>query len=248
MSYSQRLLQQGTQLTRLAHQSRFNLVLKAMGNQQYRQVLDFGCGDGWLLDVAAKKGLIQSGFGVDISPYMISCCEELFAGVKGFQFLQPDEMKARIPPHSCDLFLCTETLEHVGNAEDAIAQCLPYCTPGAKIIISAPLEIGPSLLFKQIGRYVANIKGRYGYERYSYKELISAALLWDATSFPSSHSKNAELKSHKGFDYRSLDKILRKNIEIEKHYFSPFPLFGNLLNSTAIWTGNAPQSLSCQSI
>ena len=240
MSYSQRLLHQGNQLTRLAHRARFNLVLKAMGNQQYRQVLDFGCGDGWLLEMAAKKGVIQSGFGVDISPYMISCCEELFAGSQEFKFLQPDEMKTCIPPHSCDLFLCTETLEHVGNAEDAIAQCLLYCTPGAKIIISAPLEVGPSLIFKQAGRYFANLKGRYGYERYSYQELMSAALFWDATRFPSSHLENAALKGHKGFDYRNLDKILRTKIKVTKHYFSPFPVFGNLLNSTAIWIGHNP--------
>ncbi|MDY7012270.1 MAG: class I SAM-dependent methyltransferase [Cyanobacteriota bacterium] len=239
MSYSQRLLQQGTQLTRLAHRSRFDRVLQAMGHQQYRQVLDFGCGDGWLLALAAKKGLVQSGFGVDISPDMISYCEKLFAETKTFQFLQPSEMRDRIPPRSCDLLLCTETLEHVGNAEDAIAQCLLYCTSGAKIIISAPLEVGPSLLFKQAGRYLANLKGRYGYERYQPKELISAALLWDATSFPSSHLENASLKGHKGFDYRNLDKILSQKIKIEKHYFSPFPVLGNILNSTAFWIGSA---------
>lgn len=235
MSYSQRLLQQGTHLTRLAHQSRFSRVLDAIGNVQYQQVLDFGCGDGWLLKISREKGFVQSGFGVDISPYMLSCCEELFAGIKGFEFIKPEEMKTRIPPQSCDLVLCTETLEHVGNAEDAIAQFLPYCKPGAKIIISVPIEVGPSLLVKQIGRYFANLKGRYGYERYSPQELVSASLFWDTTSFPSSHSENASLKGHKGFDYRALEKIIQKKIAIERRYFSPFPALGNLLNSTAIW-------------
>lgn len=237
MSYSQRLLQQGTSITRLAHQSRFLQVLDALENHSYRRVLDFGCGDGWLLKVAREKGLIQSGYGVDISDYMLSACEELFQGTDKFLFLKPNEMKAKISPQSCDLVLCTETLEHVGNAERAIADFLAYAKPDAKAIISVPIEIGPSLLVKQIGRYLANLKGRYGYERYRFSELISASIFWDAESFPSSHRENVELKAHKGFDYRKLEKIVAEKIAIERCYFSPFPPLRNLLNSTIIWVG-----------
>ncbi|MBD2576104.1 class I SAM-dependent methyltransferase [Oscillatoria sp. FACHB-1406] len=237
MSYSQRLLQQGTSITRLAHQSRFKQVIDALDNQSYQRVLDFGCGDGWLLKVAREQGIIQSGYGVDISDYMLSACEELFSGNQEFEFMKPDEMKNRILPQSCDLILCTETLEHVGNAEGAIADFLPYAKPGAKIIISVPIEVGPSLLVKQIGRYFANLKGRYGYERYRISELVSASLFWDAESFPSSHREDVELRAHKGFDYRKLEKIVKDKIAIERRYFSPFPLLGNLLNSTVVWVG-----------
>jgi SAM-dependent methyltransferase len=235
MSYSQRLLQEGTHLTRLAHQSRFSRVLNTIGHQTYFQVLDFGCGDGWLLKIAYEQGLIKSGFGVDISPTMLSSCEEIFSGIEGFQFMIPEQMKIKIIPQSCDLLLCTETLEHVENAEEVLKQMLLYGKPGAKIVISVPLEVGPSLLVKQMGRYFANIKGRYSYERYSFQELFSAAILWDAMSFPSSHSENAPLKGHKGFDYRELEQLLQKNVRIERRFFSPFPPFGNLLNSTVIW-------------
>lgn len=240
MSYSQRLLQQGTSITRLAHQSRFRQVIQAIGKQQYKCVLDYGCGDGWLLKALYEQGKIQGGFGVDISPHMLSCCENIFTDIQGFQFFQPDAMEHHIPPHSCDLLLCTETLEHVDDAERAIAQMLPYCKSGAQVVISVPIEIGPSLLIKQMGRYFANLKGRYGYERYRLPELFSAAILWDATRFPSSHLENASLKGHKGFDYRKLEQIVAQKINLEQTQFSPFPVLSNILNSTAIWIGKVP--------
>ncbi len=235
MSYSERLLQQGNTLTRLAHQSRFSAVLDAISGTQYTQALDYGCGDGWLLRMAYERGIVQSGFGVDVDPHMLSECHHNFADIAGFQFCHTDEIAARILPQSCDLFICTETLEHVENTESVLEQILPYCKPGARMVISVPVEIGPSLLVKQIGRYLANMKGRYGYERYSPSELFSASILWDVNRFISSHSLNSSYKGHKGFDYRNVEKMLRRKVDIEKIVFSPFPWLGNRLNSTVIW-------------
>ncbi|MCA1995412.1 MAG: class I SAM-dependent methyltransferase [Coleofasciculus sp. S288] len=235
MSYSQRILQQGSLLTRLAHRSRFGTVLDTIRDAQYTQALDSGCGDGWLLKMAYEQNLIKQGFGVDIHPVMLSTCQELFSDIPGFQFCHPQEAAAKIPPKSCDLILCTETLEHVEEPEEILQQMLTYSKPGAKMVISVPIEIGPSLLFKQVGRYLANRKGTYGYERYRLNELFAASILWDADSFPSSHSLKASLRHHKGFDYRKIDKLLRQKLTIERIIPSPFPWLGSLLNSTIIW-------------
>ena len=238
MSYSQRLLQQGNPLTRLAHRSRFNAVLDVLGNNKYTQALDYGCGDGWLLRTAYDRGIITSGIGVDVEEYMLSASLEIFAGINGFQFSKPEELSQKILPQSCDLIFCTETLEHIGYPAKAIDLILTYCQPGAKMVISVPLEIGPSLLWKQIGRYLANLKGNYGYERYTLKELFSATILWDTNSFPSSHLMQCEYTGHKGFDYRKIEKLLSEKLRIERRIFSPFPWSGNLLNSTVIWVCN----------
>ena len=235
MSYSQRILQQGNQLTRLAHRSRFSAVLDAIGSEQYTQALDYGCGDGWLLKNAYDRGVITSGIGVDVDPTMLSASQEIFADIPNFNFFHVRDITEKIPPHSCDLIFCTETLEHVDNAETALERMLECSKPNAKMIISVPIELGPSLLVKQVGRYLANFKGGYGYERYSPRELFSAAILWDTNSFPSSHSLNELNKAHKGFDYRSLQNLLQTKVTIDRTIFSPFSGLGNLLNSTVIW-------------
>jgi SAM-dependent methyltransferase len=235
MSYSQRILQQGTHLTRLAHRSRFGTMLDAISNTQYTQALDYGCGDGWLLKMAYEQNLVKAGLGVDIEPLMISACKDLFTDIPSFQFCQPQELSQKISPKSCDLVICTETLEHVGEPERILEEMLLYSKLGARMVISVPIEIGPSLLFKQMGRYFANRKGGYGYERYNLKELLSASILWDTNSFPSSHSLNAPATGHKGFDYRKIDKLLQQRVTIERRILSPLPWLGNLVNSTVIW-------------
>lgn len=235
MSYSERLLQQGNQLTRLAHRSRFSAVLDALDGTQYTQALDYGCGDGWLLRSAYEQGAIAAGFGVDIEDYMLAACQETCANIPHLKFCKPNQISEKVPPQSCDLVFCTETLEHIGNSEEILDLILQYCKPGARMVISVPLEIGPSLIFKQMGRYFANLKGKYGYERYQLNELLAAGILWDTNRFHSSHSKPDEFTGHKGFDYRKIEKLLTQKVTVEKIIFSPFPWLGNLLNSTVIW-------------
>lgn len=235
MSYSQRILQQGTYLTRLAHRSRFNTVLNEIKGIQYTQALDYGCGDGWLLKMAYEQNLIKAGVGVEINSNMLSTCREIFAELPKFQFRQPQELSKTISPHSCDLIICTETLEHVNDPNQVLEQMLTYAQPGAKMVISVPIEIGPSLLLKQLGRYFANKKGGYGYERYRLSELFFASILWETNCFPSSHSTNVPIRSHKGFDYRKMDKLLQSKVTIERKFATPFPWMGSLLNSTIIW-------------
>jgi 2-polyprenyl-3-methyl-5-hydroxy-6-metoxy-1,4-benzoquinol methylase len=235
MSYSQRLLQQGSHLTRLAHHSRFDSVLGAIAGVQYNLALDYGCGDGWLLKTAYEQNLIKAGLGVEIDPQMISAFEQTCINLPQLQVCQPQELAQKISPQSCDLILCTETLEHVGEPEKILDDMLHYSKSGATMVISVPIEIGPSLLLKQLGRYFANRNGNYGYERYRFQELFSAAILWDVKSFPSSHTMDISLKSHKGFDYRNIDKLLQEKVVIEKKFASPFPWMGNLMNSTMIW-------------
>lgn len=239
MSYSQRLLEQGNTLTRVAHRSRFQAVLNVLGNQKYPCALDYGCGDGWLLRVAYEQGLIQSGFGIDISPEMIAASQATLSDIPHFKLGFPPETNRLIPPGTLDLAFCTETLEHVPDPALIIDTILPLCKPNATLVISVPIEVGPSLLIKQTGRYFANLKGTYGYERYTWQELWSAAILWDTKSFPSSHSEKLPYRAHKGFDYRDLQKIISQKLILKKTVFSPFPMLGNLFNSTIIWVAQA---------
>src|SRR6516165_11589966 len=116
MAYTERLLTQGSFLTRFAHGSRYRKTVELAGEVRGAVAIDFGCGDGMLLRRAYDAGVVRGGFGVDNDPSMRESAAKLFAGVDGFRFIDPGELESAVPPGTCDLAMCTETLEHVPDA------------------------------------------------------------------------------------------------------------------------------------
>jgi SAM-dependent methyltransferase len=236
MDYSDRLLNHGTFFTRLAHRSRLHTLFGLLDDRSYARALDLGCADGWLLDQLARAGRVTSGLGIDALPACIDMARRRFEGRANFEFITPDQT-ATLGRAEVDLLICTETLEHVDDAEGEIANLARWGKPNARLVVSVPIEVGPSLIVKQVGRYVANRAGAYGYEGYAWSELASAGLLWNADSFESSHrhSKPTGGKGHKGFDFRRVKGALERIGRIEKTLFTPFPFLGAALNSTAFY-------------
>jgi SAM-dependent methyltransferase len=236
MDYSDRLLNHGTFVTRLAHRTRLKTLFRLLNDRHYDRALDLGCADGWLLDQLAGAGRVRAGLGVDADPAALEVARRRFEGRTGFDFVTPDKME-RVGTGDVDLLICTETLEHVNDAAGEIANLAKWGKPDARLIISVPIEVGPSLVVKQLGRYLANKAGAYGYEPYAWSELVSAALFWDADSFESSHryASREGGKGHKGFDFRRVRRELERFCKIDKALFTPFPLLGTALNSTAFF-------------
>jgi SAM-dependent methyltransferase len=236
MDYSDRLLNHGTFVTRLAHRSRLNTLFGLLNDRTYTRALDLGCADGWLLDQLARAGRVSSGLGIDADPAALDVARRRFEGRSGFDFVTPDQTEA-VGTGDADLLICTETLEHVDDAAGEIARLTRWGRSNARLIISVPIEVGPSLIVKQLGRFLANTAGRYGYEPYDWSELASASLRWDADSFDSSHRHPTREggKGHKGFDFRRVKQELERSCRIDKALFTPFPLLGSAFNSTAFY-------------
>jgi SAM-dependent methyltransferase len=236
MSYSERLLEHGSFLTRLAHTGRYQRALDLVGDVKGAIAIDFGCGDAMILRRAYDRGIVRGGYGVDNDAGMRESAAATFAGIEGFRFIDTDELAKVVAPGSCDLAICTEALEHIPNRAaifDAVTRC---CRPGGDVLITVPIEVGPSLVGKQVGRYLANLRRPYGYESYRLRELFSAAVLWDPHAFDSSHTDTgATSTGHKGFDFRDVERDLRDRMDVQRTVYSPFPAFGALLNSTVMW-------------
>ena len=110
------------------------------------------------------------------------------------------------------------------------------CRPGATVLITVPIEVGPSLVGKQVGRFLAGLRRPYGYEPYRLRELFSAAVLWNTRVFDSSHTApDAAETGHKGFDFRDVQRELESRMDILQTVYSPFPALGSLVNSTVMW-------------
>jgi SAM-dependent methyltransferase len=236
MTYSERLLEHGNFLTRLAHSGRYRRALDLVDDLRGAIAIDFGCGDAMILRRAYDRGIVRGGYGVDNDLLMRDSAATTFAGVDGFRFIDPGAIAQTVAPGSCDLAICTEALEHIPDPEAILDAICRYCRPGAAALITVPIEVGPSLVGKQVGRYLAGLRRPYGYEKYRLRELFSAAVLWNAHAFDSSHTQpDATLTGHKGFDYRDIERLLRSRLEIERTVFSPFPPLGPLVNSTVMW-------------
>jgi SAM-dependent methyltransferase len=237
MSYSERLLEHGNFLTRLAHNNRYRRTLDLVDDLRGAMAIDFGCGDAMMLRRAYDRGIVRGGYGVDNDPVMRDSAAATFAGIDGFRFMDPAALAQTVAPGSCDLAICTETLEHIANPTEILDAICRYCRPGAHVLITVPIEVGPSLVGKQVGRYFAGLRRPYGYERYRPGELFSAAVLWNVRAFDSSHTHPdpTRMTGHKGFDFRKLERDVSSRMDIERTVFSPFPPLGALLNSTVMW-------------
>jgi SAM-dependent methyltransferase len=236
MDYSTRLLERGSFLTRLSHRARYARTLDLVGDVRAALVLDYGCGDAWLLRHAHDRGIARAGWGVDLSPDMRKAAYAAFEGVSGFEFVAPDAMAGTVTREGSDLVFCTETLEHVRDPEGTIDLLCTYLKPGGRMLITVPIEVGPSLLGKQAGRYLAALRGDYGYERYAVRELFDAAVRWEPRTFPSSHlDADTPERGHKGFDFRRIEPMLSARTTIERRVFTPFPALGKFANSTVMW-------------
>lgn len=240
MDYSDRLLNHGNFATRLAHRSRLKTLFDLLSDRSYDRALDLGCADGWLLDQLAQAGRVRGGVGIDTDQASLEVARRRFEGRSGFDFITPDELVQR-RTGDADLLICTETLEHVADAGREIANLARWGAPHARLIVSVPIEVGPSLIAKQLGRYLANKAGRYGYDTYEWSELVSAGVFWDADSFDSTHRDPAYVgvRSHKGFDFRKIRRELERFYDIERALFTPFPALGSMLNSTAFYLCSA---------
>ena len=236
-SYSTRLTEKGNLLTRFAHRTRHRSTLALVSDVRDAATLDYGCGDAWLLKTARDQGIAASGLGVDVDEEMLRGARENLRGDPAFSFTRPEAFEALARKGSFDLVLCTETLEHVSDWEPVLDLFVSYTKPGAHLVLTVPIEVGPSLLGKQLGRYLANLRGPYGYETYTLRELYQAAVRWNPASFESGHNQvpPPNLRAHKGFDYRKLEEAIRRRFEIRRTAFTPLPLLGSLLNSTVMW-------------
>ena len=207
MAYTERLLTHGNFLTRLAHGGRYRRTLELTGGIRGGVALDFGCGDAMILRRAYDAGIVRAALASTADPAMRESAAASFAGIDGFRFIAPEELPDVVPAGSCDLAICTETLEHVPNPALILDAVVRYCRPGATCVITVPIEVGPSLVGKQLGRYFAGLRRPYGYEPYRLRELVLRRGPLEREGFDSSHvDKDAVSTGHKGFDFRDVER------------------------------------------
>ena len=114
--------------------------------------------------------------------------------------------------------------------------------PGATLVVSVPIEVGPPLIAKQCARATAALGGLSEYatrERYAPAELVRMLFAGERTTVPREEYRGgadgtSRFTGHKGFNWRRLQRVVGERFAIERRLFSPLPLLGAFLNSQ-VW-------------
>lgn len=227
-------------VVRWSHGSRFDLARRLVSARAGGRLLDYGCGDGTF--IAMIHGDVRAASGWDVDPAQIAECRRRLGHLAGVTFDVVPDPRSPIPvPHSFDIVTCMEVLEHCLEPErrrvlDVLRSLVHR---DGIVVISVPIEIGPSVAGKQMFRAIAGLRNLGDYrhrERYSPIEILRsiAGLRVPRIAFEGKSSSGSyRYYGHKGFDYRDLAREIDERFTVRQRLFSPMPWLGAALNSQA---------------
>ena len=223
-----------------SHSSRFTTTRYLLEKYAHSnsKLLDYGCGDGTFLTTV--RDLFPQAVGCDIASDQINDCKiRLSEVLPQASFRLINELNEEQYDSYFHIAVCMEVLEHClpDVVDEIISNLKRLVKPGGLILISVPIEIGPSLLLKQILRAVAGWlrQGDYktGFESYQIEDLWKMVFATKSTAIERNIYKANSIPyyGHHGFNWRSLREQLSQQFDIETTVFSPLGWLGGFVSS-----------------
>jgi SAM-dependent methyltransferase len=222
-----------------SHGSRFDLARRLVAAGAGGRLLDYGCGDGTF--VAMVHDQFTESRGVDVEPAQVADCRARLGDLPGVSFGLTSEL-AEGDAGAWAVVTCMEVLEHCLEPERRriVDQLARLCAPGGRVVISVPIETGPSLVGKQFFRALAGLRGLGDYahrERYSPAEMLRSAAgrpVPRVTYEGHGAAGPFTYYGHKGFDWHDVEREIAGRLSIDERLFTPLPWAGPVLNSQ-VW-------------
>jgi len=219
------------------HRARFEVGLGLIGAAPGR-LLDYGCGDGTFLAMAADR--LELGWGADIAAEQVDEARRRLAGFTNLHFSTIAELSAPSHASTYDVVTCMETLEHCTDdvVQIVLGDLARLVKPGGRVVISVPIETGPTFLLKLLVRKAAAWRGlsdyRY-YESYSAANALRMIFAGRGRPFPRPvyTDGGSPYHSHYGFNWKVLREKVREHLQIEATHFSPLGFSRGLASSQA---------------
>lgn len=193
----------------IPHIVRLNKIKKFIRKYKNKDSLsyaDVGCSNGYLTNEISKIIDVKNITGFDWS-------DNIPVASKTYPDINFLDLNLNIPNkdlNQFDLVTCFETLEHVGNIENAIDNIISMKSNNGLIIISVPIESGPIGLIKYL---IKRLIYRYDFP-FNDSELRYFIDLLFNNDISKYRPKQDSWGSHFGFDYREVNKIIRKNKDL----------------------------------
>jgi len=144
---------------RLFHRQRIRAILELLGeafrfrdsaNHAAARVVEFGCGDGFLVEQVAAAFPAAGVYALDIShTALLRARRRASAG----RLIQSDAGTTPLAGNAFAVALCSEVLEHVPNDDGLLREIFRVLSPGGCLVLTTPnLYTVRNLLRKLIGR------------------------------------------------------------------------------------------------
>ena len=221
-----------------SHRARFRCAVNLVRRIKPKAILDYGCGDGTFLLLLGSRVSDRTGY--DSDENQIRDCKQRLGNE--VHFLQPAEIDTCT--ETFDFVTCMEVLEHC-TREQRFAlykRIQRLLRDNGHIVFSAPIEMGPALIFKHLVRVFLALTGVGDYkhrERYSLREFIRMLFAEKDTAIQrplytaKASGKYIEWHGHKGFNWRRLKAELEEVFYMESVLFTPNNFSRGLLSSQA---------------
>ena len=246
--YHRKLLGCRSGIIAWSHRARFRRGLGFVARTTSR-LLDYGCGDGTFLAMAADR--VDEGWGADVAVDQVQDCRERFAARTNLHFCTVSELGHGSHEGRFDVVTCMETLEHctAPAVEDVLRDLARFVAPGGRVIISVPIETGPTFLLKTVIRRVAAWRGLSDYRYYESYSIPAALRMLFARRSTALHrpiygAPDAPYHSHYGFNWRAIRERVRAHFDVDRTVFTPLGFLGGWVSSQAWFVCRPPRRFS----
>lgn len=173
-------------------------------NTRELKYADFGCSNGYIANLLTQKFRFQISYGFDSDWENLQLARERYPSIRFELF---DLNRPSLHSDKFDLISCFETLEHVGNLDNALHNLLNHLGPRGLLLITVPIETG----FRGMTKFLIK---RFVYGD-SLKQLPNARTLDYVVALARSRRMSIFRDNrdgwgtHFGFDFRDIDERLQ---------------------------------------
>lgn len=111
-------------------------LVSLLPEKTYEEVLDLGCGTGFLIDGLMRSFAPKAVTGIDFAPSMVAVCRQLWPGQR-FICVDAEEFE---PSGAYDLIASSFTFQWIEDIPSTLGKYVSYLKPGGMLALAIPVK------------------------------------------------------------------------------------------------------------